>query len=177
MVPPAEAAAYPPALPDGPDWRPRERAVLLFLFRGNEVLLMRKKRGLGAGKINAPGGRIDPGETPEQAAVRETREEVGLSARGIREAGQLFFQFADGHSIHCTVFTGREWEGALVETDEADPFWVARDAVPFDQMWADDRHWFPALLRGAPFRGYFTFEGDVMGAFRVDEAADGVSPP
>jgi len=168
--PPAETPGCAVLPPDDPEWSPRERAVLLFLFRGDEVLLIRKKRGLGAGKINGPGGRIDPGETPEQAALRETREEVGLAARNIREAGQLFFQFADGHSIHCTVFTGLEWSGEPVETAEADPFWAPLAALPFDAMWADDRHWFPAMLGERYFRGYFTFDGEAMTGARVDEA-------
>ena len=45
-------------------WVPDERATLLFVVRGGEILLMHKKRGLGAGKINGPGGRLEPGETP-----------------------------------------------------------------------------------------------------------------
>jgi 8-oxo-dGTP diphosphatase len=44
-------------------WQPTERANLCFVTRGDEVLLIHKKRGLGAGKINGPGGRIEPGET------------------------------------------------------------------------------------------------------------------
>ena len=41
---------------------------------GGQVLLIRKKRGLGAGKINGPGGKLDPGETFAQTAVREVQE-------------------------------------------------------------------------------------------------------
>lgn len=52
-------------------WVPQERATLLFVIRNGQVLCIRKKRGLGAGKINGPGGRIDPGESAEQAAIRE----------------------------------------------------------------------------------------------------------
>jgi len=57
-------------------WQPRERATLLFVIRGGEILLIRKLRGLGAGKINGPGGRIDAGETPLACAVREVEEEL-----------------------------------------------------------------------------------------------------
>lgn len=174
MVPPVDSGVSPGGgvtLPDGPGWVPRERAVLVFLFQGPDVLLIRKKRGLGAGKINGPGGRIDPGETAAEAAVRETREEVGLEPSGLIEAGQLCFQFTDGHGIHCTVYTGTQWRGNLTETDEADPFWHPVDAVPFDAMWADDQFWFPALLNGRYFRGYFTFHGDQLLDHRVDLAA------
>jgi 8-oxo-dGTP diphosphatase len=58
---------------DWSTWTPRDRAVLLFVIRGGQALLIRKKRGLGAGKINAPGGRIEAGESPEEAAVHGAR--------------------------------------------------------------------------------------------------------
>lgn len=154
------AEPAPASVPNWASWEPRERAVLLFLRRPGEILLIRKKRGLGAGKINGPGGRIDPGETPVQAAVRETREEVGLSVADPREAGSLCFQFADGHSIHCTVFTATVWSGELVETDEALPFWHPVEAIPYDAMWADDIHWIPWMLGGRRFLGRFVFDGD-----------------
>ena len=62
---------------DGPNWRPQERGVLCFIVKEGRILLIEKKRGLGAGKVNGPGGRIEKGETAEQAAVRETQEYRG----------------------------------------------------------------------------------------------------
>lgn len=47
------------------------------LARGSEVLLGRKKRGLGAGNITGVGGHVEPGETASQAAARELKEETG----------------------------------------------------------------------------------------------------
>ena len=70
-----------------------------------KLLLIDKKRGLGAGKINGPGGRLEPGETPRQAAIRELREELCVTPTGVRRAGELLFQFTNGHSIHGYVFT------------------------------------------------------------------------
>ncbi|MEO1370466.1 MAG: NUDIX domain-containing protein, partial [Acidobacteriota bacterium] len=52
-------------------WRPTDRATLVFVIDGGRILLIRKKRGLGAGKVNGPGGRLEAGETPVQCAVRE----------------------------------------------------------------------------------------------------------
>ncbi len=48
---------------DWTTWEPKERATLLFVIKEGQILLIRKKRGLGAGKINGPGGRLEPGET------------------------------------------------------------------------------------------------------------------
>ncbi len=154
-------------------WTPVERATLLFIRRNGELLLIDKKRGLGAGKVNAPGGRIEPGETAREAAIREVREEVGVTPTGVAPAGRLRFQFVDGHSIEGFVFTATGYTGGEpVETDEARPFWAAIDALPFDRMWADDRHWLPWLLAGRRFDGRFLFDGDRMLGRAVETPAD-----
>jgi len=143
-------------------WRPQERAVLCFIEDASNVLLIHKKTGLGKGKVNAPGGRIKAGETPYEAAVRETNEEVALVPQNLVEVGQLFFIFTDGYSLHGTVFWSKQYSGTPVETREADPFWCALNAIPYDQMWADDRVWLPRVLNGEYIRGYFIFEDDTM---------------
>jgi 8-oxo-dGTP diphosphatase len=154
--------------PDWSTWTPQQRAVLCFVIRDGQVLLIRKKRGLGAGKVNGPGGRIEPGETARDAAVRETREEVGVTPLGLRAAGELWFQFTDGLALHCEVFQADDCEGDLIETDEAIPMWTALDAIPFDEMWRDDPVWFPWMLDGRPFVGRFVFDGDAMLSERME---------
>ena len=44
-------------------------------------------------------GRVDPGETPEQGAIREAQEELHVTPIGVRKAGELAFQFRDGYSL------------------------------------------------------------------------------
>ena len=147
---------------DWPNWTPKERATLLFIRRDRRILLIHKKRGLGAGKINGPGGRLDPGETPVQAAVREVQEELLITPTGVRAVGELRFQFADGFSIHGYVFTASGYDGEPQETGEAVPVWCDIDRLPYERMWADDRVWMPLLLAGKKFAGKFLFDGDTM---------------
>lgn len=154
--------------PDWAVWKPTERAVLCFVIEGGRMLLIRKKRGLGAGKINGPGGRIEPGETPLAAACRETKEEIGVTPTEVSKAGELFFQFKDGYALHCSVFKAQGAQGALIETEEAAPLWVETSAIPFKEMWADDEHWFPWMLSGKPFKGLFCFEGERMLTCRIE---------
>lgn len=143
-------------------WKPTDRANLCFIVKEGRVLLILKKRGLGAGKINAPGGKLEPGETPLQAAVRETQEEVGVTPLHLEERGYLRFQFTDGYALGCSVFVAHDLEGEPISTDEADPMWVGLDAVPYENMWADDREWLPSVLAGGSFTGSFLFEGEKM---------------
>jgi 8-oxo-dGTP diphosphatase len=143
-------------------WQPRERATLCFIVKDRRILLIRKKRGLGAGKINGPGGRLEPGETTLAAAIRETQEEVGLTPLEVDERGVLHFQFADGYSLHCTVFLARDFTGELIETEEAAPLWCDTCSIPYHEMWEDDQHWLPHMIVGKSFMAWFEFDGERM---------------
>lgn len=153
----------PLARPPGwESWTPTLRATLMFIFRDHEVLLIRKKRGLGAGKINGPGGKIDPGESPAACAIRETREELLVEALHPEHAGLLHFQFTDGLALECHVFRADQFSGSPTETEEAIPLWTPTAHIPFHEMWADDIHWFHHLTSRTPFRGFFHFDNDSM---------------
>ncbi len=152
---------------DWQSWEPTERATLLFVIRNGMMLLIHKKRGLGAGKINGPGGRIDHGEAPRDAAVREVQEELKVTPLDVRSCGELSFQFVDGYAIHAHVFAAEDCDGEPQETDEATPLWVPVDAIPYDQMWEDDPYWMPLMLERRLFRGRFLFDGDTMLGHRL----------
>ena len=152
---------------DWSTWEPVERATLLFVIRGGQILLIHKKRGLGAGKINGPGGRLDPGEHSRECAVREVQEEICVTPMGVRSCGELQFQFVDGHSIHGMVYRADDIEGEPQETDEATPEWFALEDVPYGRMWMDDRIWFPLMLKERYFTGRFLFDEDLMLACEI----------
>jgi 8-oxo-dGTP diphosphatase len=143
-------------------WVPVDRATLVFVIRGEEILLIRKKRGLGQGKVNGPGGRIDDGETVVDCARREVEEELRVTPTGLRRHGELCFEFVDGYAIHVTVFSADGCRGEAAETEEAVPLWTPLDRIPYDEMWEDDRIWLPLLIAGDGFRGRFVFDDDVM---------------
>ena len=145
---------------DFDDWVPIEESVLCFVRKrlDRQVLLIYKKTGLGAGLINAPGGRIERGETPEEAAVREAREEVSIDVEKLSFSGNLYFQFTNGHSIRGYVFQTETWFGKPLETAEATPFWCGENSIPYDKMWVDDELWLPQLLADRYFSGRFVFD-------------------
>ena len=144
------------------EWEPVDRATLMFIKQNDQLLMIEKKRGLGAGYYNAPGGRLEPGETWLECAVRETQEELCITPLDPVHAGTLKFQFVDGHSIHGEVFTATEFEGTPTETDEAVPIWFPVDDLPWHNMWADDIIWYPKLIAGEKFTGRFTFNDKTM---------------
>jgi 8-oxo-dGTP diphosphatase len=147
---------------DWSTWKPTEVAVLCFVFRGSEVLLIEKLRGLGAGKVNGPGGRLEPGETPEQAAIRELQEEISVTPQKLSKLGKLRFAFVTGYHLEAWVFRADDHVGSPAPSDEAIPFWSSLETLPFERMWSDDREWFPYLIRRESFEGSFVFDDDSM---------------
>jgi 8-oxo-dGTP diphosphatase len=104
-----------------------------------------------------------------EGAIREVQEELCVTPSGVREAGELLFQFVDGYALYGAVFTATGFAGELCETREAAPLWTPTDSIPYDRMWADDALWLPLLLAGRGFRGSFIFDGDDMLDSRVEE--------
>ena len=135
-------------------------ATLCYILHDGHLLLIRKKRGIGAGKINGPGGKVEPGEAPLAAAVREVQEEIGVTPLDPSLQGELRFRFSDGLLLHCMVYLAHRFEGTPHETDEAVPLWFPVDALPYGEMWDDDRHWLPLLLTGQFFTGTAEVDGD-----------------
>ena len=147
---------------DWSNWNPKIKATLMFIIKNKEVLLIHKKTGLGKGKINGPGGKIESNETPLECAIRETMEEVCVEPLNINCAGELFFQFVDGLTIQGYVFRADNLIGIPKETEEANPFWCSVDEIPFDHMWEDDVTWIPYLLSDQYFKGYYIFDDELM---------------
>ncbi|MBI4021686.1 MAG: 8-oxo-dGTP diphosphatase [Candidatus Aenigmarchaeota archaeon] len=137
-------------------------ATLCYIMDRDRILLQKKAAGFGAGKWNAPGGKIRPGESPERAAVREVQEETGLRVDGMEQMGVLNFLEKDGdaigHFFTVHVFKVDHFSGQPQESREGPLEWFTQDHLPYDQMWEDDRIWLPAMLRGEKFRGDFLFD-------------------
>lgn len=156
-------------------WEPTDRCVITYTEMDGKLLLIHKKRGLGEGYYNAPGGHIEEAETSAEAAIRETKEETGLDIHDPEYRGTLRFQFDDGIREIGYVFFSYGAEGELRESDETVPFWCDKDKIPFDNMWEDDPLWLPGALEGRKFDAYFIFAGKKMIDHKVvwkDEEAE-----
>lgn len=128
-----------------------KQLTLLFLQRDNQVLLAMKKRGFGAGRWNGVGGKLDKGETVEQALVRECQEEIEVTPFTYKKAAEITFHeqhTGTPHTLHVHVFVCTDWTGEPTETEEMAPQWFDQDKIPYDQMWADDPYWLPQVLQG-----------------------------
>lgn len=139
----------------------RKLFTLCIVHDGRRVLLGMKKRGFGKKRWNGFGGKLRAGESFEQAAEREVFEEAGIWPRDLLSRGVLTFQFThDPVALEVHLFSTHRFEGIPRETDEMEPRWFLFDAIPYQEMWADDRYWLPLLLEGKNIRGEFFFKDE-----------------
>lgn len=140
----------------------KQHVTIMFLKRDGELLLAMKKRGFGTGKWNGAGGKVEPGETPLAAAIRETEEEVGVTPLDSERMAEIDFYITTEPDFnnYAHIFIATKWQGEPHETEEMRPQWFPLDALPYDTMWGDDIAWLPDVLAGKKFRAMFTLDAD-----------------
>ena len=147
--------------------------TLVFIHKEDQVLLGLKKRGFGVNKWNGFGGKVEPNETVIDAAARELKEECCLRVRAgdLKNIAHLEFTFEGQPMLmDVRVFSTNIFEGIPKETEEMKPKWFKHDGIPFEEMWLDDKIWFPYMLQGKKFFGTFHYEGfDKILDYKIEE--------
>ena len=83
------------------------------------VLLVLRGHEPHAGRWSIPGGHVEPGETPAQAAAREVLEETGLTVRILRELGVVELRWGGGVVFEAHDFLAEVVSGELRAADDA----------------------------------------------------------
>ena len=143
----------------------KRKLTLVLIEEKDRILLAMKKRGFGEGKWNGFGGKVEEGESIEEAAIRELWEESGLRAEvdHLEKRCEHDFEFKDDPVImNVHVYALSEFSGEPQETEEMRPKWFHKNDIPYDEMWDDDKYWLQHFLEGKKFNGQFFFEGDTV---------------
>jgi 8-oxo-dGTP diphosphatase len=136
--------------------------ICYLINKKGEVLLQNKARGFGQGKWNGPGGKVDPGETPEEAIIREVEEETGIKINKLIKRGEHEFIFPHDLSInnYTYIYISDNFEGEPENKGEGELRWYALDDIPLEKMWDDDRYWLKDALNGRQVDMRFYFNKD-----------------
>ena len=101
----------------------------MFVLRGDRFLTLVRGAGRGEGFHYLPGGLVERGEDPMDAAVRETKEECGLDVRDVRLLRVWTFPTPEGHDTVHATYVGWSDDGDVTLSHEHTGFdWVEIDA-------------------------------------------------
>ncbi|MCU0485198.1 MAG: 8-oxo-dGTP diphosphatase [Anaerolineales bacterium] len=119
---------------------------------------IKKPNDMHQGKWNGLGGKLEPGETPEECAVREIYEESGLLVHQLTLKGLLTFPgFANEEDWYAFVFVAEPLDGELIDSPEGDLTWIDNQALLSLNLWEGDRIFLPWLDQPGIFSGKFVY--------------------
>lgn len=140
--------------------------TLCYLEREDEYLMLhrvKKKNDLNHDKWIGVGGKFLEGETPEECALRETREETGLTLTAYRYRGIVTFLSDTWEGEYMHLFTATGWTGAQIECSEGNLEWIEKSALRELPLWQGDHIFLDLLESNAPFFSLkLRYEGDTL---------------
>lgn len=130
-------------------------ATICYIDNGKEWLMLhrnKKPNDVHAGKWIGVGGKLEAGETPEQCAIREIREETGLDVKKLELKGIITFpEFTPDNDWYTYVFKVTDFEGKVSGCQEGTLEWVPYEEILTKPTWEGDYVFMNWLLEEQPF--------------------------
>ena len=146
-------------------------ATLCYVRSGERTLMLHRNKKPGdvhKGKWNGLGGKLEPGESPDECVVREIREESGLTLLDPKLRGVLTFPaFKPGEDWLVFVYTATRFEGELGECPEGDLEWVSGERLAALPLWEGDRIFLPWLEQPRFFSAKFVYREGRLASHEV----------
>ena len=119
--------------------RKPKQVVAGIIVRGDEILCCQRTEHQALPlKWEFPGGKMEPGETPQQALHRELDEELGIDAEIGAQVADLDHTYANGNSVRLRFFTIERFQRELENRIFREIRWVpSKDLLKLDFLDAD----------------------------------------
>lgn len=146
-------------------------ATLCYVRRGDTTLMIhriKKDNDIHQGKWNGLGGKMEPGESPEECATREVQEESGLIALKLIFKGILSFpSFSAEEDWYAFVYVVDEFEGQLIDSPEGNLRWVDNNRILELNLWEGDLFFLPLLEKPGIFSGKFVYKDGRLSDYKM----------
>lgn len=130
-----------------------DKTVLAYIQKGDCYLMLfrnKKENDINQGKYVGVGGHIEIGETPEQALIREIKEETGLTAKKYALRATLYF-YNDDYSEEMYLYTVNEYVGEIIECDEGRLEFLKISELSNYNMWEGDKYFLDLIKDDSPY--------------------------
>lgn len=128
----------------------------------NSTLMLhriKKENDYHQGKWNGLGGKLNKGESPEECAIREIKEESGLTVKNPKLKGFLTFPDFDGvDDWYVFVYTFDEFEGSLIDSPEGSLEWIPNSNLISLNLWEGDKIFLEWIFSEKIFSAKFNYE-------------------
>ena len=130
--------------------------------KNNSTLMIhrvKKENDYHHGKWNGLGGKFEPGESPEECAIREIKEESGLTVKDIVMKGLITFPMFDGkEDWYVFLFVTDNFEGELIDSNEGNLAWIPNEKLTEINLWEGDKIFIPWLFQDKFFSAKFNYK-------------------
>ncbi len=147
-------------------------ATLCYVINKDKTLMLhriKKKNDVHEGKWNGLGGKFESGETPQECAIREVKEESGLLIKDPMMHGFITFPMFDGKKDwYVFLFTANKFTGHLSDSHEGKLEWIDNNKLLDLNLWEGDRIFIPWLLQEKFFSAKFVYNNGKLKSHTVD---------
>ena len=137
--------------------------TLIYIERGEEYLMLhrtKKENDCNRDKWIGIGGKFESGESPEECALREAKEETGLTLTSYRYRGIVEY-------MH--LFTADGFDGALKDCDEGELAWIKKKDLLALPAWEGDKIFLHLLDEDTPFFSLkLRYEGETLAEAKLN---------
>ena len=143
-----------------------KQTTLCYIEQNGRYLMLhrvKKEHDVNHDKWIGVGGKLEPGETPEQCLLREVTEETGLTLTDWRYVGRIDFHAQGWESERMHLYHAVGFTGSLIDCDEGQLVWLEKQKLAGLPSWEGDKIFLRLMEQGAPFfRMELRYRGDQL---------------
>ena len=147
-------------------------ATLCYIMKDDKTLMLyrnKKENDYHEGKWNGLGGKFESGETPEECAVREIKEETGFDIVNPVLKGIITFPMFDKiEDWYVFLFVIKEFSGEMIDSPEGRLEWIDNEKIFQLNLWDGDKIFIPWLFQEKFFSAKFNYDNGKFTDYSVE---------
>lgn len=128
--------------------------TLCYIQKNENYLMLhriKKQNDINKDKWIGIGGKFEEGESPEECALREVKEETGLTLKSYEYRGIVTFVSDNNFTEFMHIFWSDDFEGEIIDCDEGKLEWIEKSKLNDFEHWKGDEIFLDLINKKVPF--------------------------